>query len=281
MKVKKIMIDGKEISIVESSKKMKVKAIDGEGIVEAYVSIFGNIDAANEIVMPGAFAESLLKKLPKVVWSHNWDEPIGTVVEAREDAKGLFVKFQLVLGVQKGKEAYELLKAGAIDEFSIGYSVDESDMDQDGVRKLKKLSLYEVSPVLVGCNNATELLSVKSAEVEEEKKEIEEKAGRVISGKNAKAIKMAVEKINEIAGILSGLLDLVEEGKSGEADEKKSTSAEAEQETPADKVEEADKQDDSHKSKIVGMRVKDSEVQDEVRKAVKSLNRVLFTIKRK
>ena len=149
------------------------------------------------------------------------------------------------------------------------------------MRKLKKLSLYEVSPVLVGCNNATELLSVKSAEVEEEKKEIEEKAGRVISGKNAKAIKMAVEKINEIAGILSGLLDLVEEGKSGEADEKKSTSAEAEQETPADKVEEADKQDDSHKSKIVGMRVKDSEVQDEVRKAVKSLNRVLFTIKRK
>ena len=167
MNVKKILIDGKEVSIATHSMKAAVKAV-GDGIVEAYVSIFGNVDSANEIVEKGAFAESLANKMPKVVWSHNWDEPIGKVLVAREDEKGLYCKFQLVLDVQKAAEAYALLKAGATDEFSIGYSVDESNVDAQGIRHLTKLTLYEVSPVMVGANPDTVLLSVKSAEVEGE-----------------------------------------------------------------------------------------------------------------
>jgi HK97 family phage prohead protease len=169
MKVKKILIDGKEIAVVQASAKAEFKAVEGgEGIVEAYVSIFGNVDAAGEIVEKGAFSESLARKLPKVVWSHNWDEIIGKTLEAREDDRGLYTKFQLVLGVQKGSEAYELMKAGATDEFSIGYSVDESFVDEKGIRHLTKLTLYEISPVLAGCNPDTEILSVKSAEVKDD-----------------------------------------------------------------------------------------------------------------
>jgi hypothetical protein len=83
---------------------------------------------------------------------------------------------QLVLEVQRAKDDYELMKAGAIDEFSIGYGVDEATVDEKGIRHLIKLNLYEVSPVLVGCNDATELLSVKSVEKKEEAEEvIEEK----------------------------------------------------------------------------------------------------------
>lgn len=140
---------------------------DEQGIVEAYVSIFGNVDSYGEIVEKGAFAESLKLKLPKVVWSHNWDMPIGVVLEAREDEKGLYVKFQLIKGVQKADEALALMQAKggdgrpAIDEFSIGYSVDEEEIGTDGVVHLKKLRLYEISPVLVGANSATELLTVK------------------------------------------------------------------------------------------------------------------------
>lgn len=160
------MIDGKAVSIESIGAKFAIKSVDdATGIIEAYVSIFGNVDAANEIVESGAFAESLKRKLPKAVWSHDWEQPIGAVLEAVEDAKGLYVKIQLVLTVQRAKEAYDLMKAGAIDEFSIGYSVEESNIDNKGVRHLTKITLYEVSPVLVGCNPETELLSVKSAEI--------------------------------------------------------------------------------------------------------------------
>lgn len=186
---------------VQNFKTFEAKADGESGIVEAYVSIFGNVDLAGEVIDKGAFAQSLARKLPKVVWSHDWQQPIGVVLEAREDEKGLYVKFQFVKGVQKADEALALMQAQggdgkpAIDEFSIGYQVMEDYMGQDGFRHLKTIQLYEVSPVLVGCNQETELLSVKGAdgvlkigkgiekeipeEAEEEKKTEEAKADPV------------------------------------------------------------------------------------------------------
>ena len=198
-KVKKILLDGKEVAISFLNIKAEVKALDeSTGIVEAYVSIFGNVDAAGEIVEKGAFTESLKRKMPKVVHSHDWEQPIGTVLEAREDSKGLYVKMQLVLEVQRAKDDYELMKAGAIDEFSIGYGVDEATVDEKGIRHLIKLNLYEVSPVLVGCNDATELLSVKSAEKKEESDEVIEEKEIVEEKIEEKEIKGAVaEVLNE------------------------------------------------------------------------------------
>ena len=149
-----------QISLIEE------KAEGDKGIIEAYVSIFDNVDLGGDKIVKGAFAESLKKKLPKGVWMHNWDEPIAKTIEAKEDNKGLYIKGKLIMEVQKAKEAYALMKEGVIDEFSIGYRVLEDEWEEDGTRKLKKLRLYEWSPVLAGMNPDTELVSVK-----EEKKE--------------------------------------------------------------------------------------------------------------
>jgi len=134
------------------------------GIIEAYVSIFNNVDSQNERILPGAFKDSLKRKLPKGVWMHNWEKPIATTISAVEDEKGLKIVGKLILTVQQAKEAYELMKEGVIDEFSIGYKVEEDEIDKNGVRNLKKLTLYEWSPVLVGANDQTELISIKSLE---------------------------------------------------------------------------------------------------------------------
>lgn len=147
-----------------------------EGIIEAYVSVFNVVDSMNEVVAPGAFKESLLKKLPKGVWSHNWDKPVAITLEAREDAKGLYIKGQFNLETQRGKEAFSDVKFGIMDEFSIGYQVDQySEDNETAIRTLEKLTLYEWSPVLVGANRDTELLSVKSKNGKE-KKEVEKKS---------------------------------------------------------------------------------------------------------
>jgi HK97 family phage prohead protease len=144
-----------EINLVEE------KADGEKGIIEAYVSIFNNVDLVGDKIIKGAFAESLAKKLPKGVWMHNWDEPIAKTLEAREDDKGLYIKGQLILDVQRAKEAYALMKDGVIDEFSIGYRVLEDEWEEDGTRVLKKIRLYEWSPVLAGANPDTELIGVK------------------------------------------------------------------------------------------------------------------------
>ena len=149
------------------SVKCNVKVSEEKGIIEAYVSIFGNVDLTGEIIDKGAFADSLKIKLPKGVWSHNWDQPIAKTLEAREDDKGLYIKGKLILEVQKAAEAYALMKEGVIDEFSIGYQVVEDETDKEGNRHLKKIRLYEWSPVLVGANPKTELLNVKSESIDE------------------------------------------------------------------------------------------------------------------
>ena len=143
---------------------------EAEGIIEAIVSVFGNTDKANEVVMPGAFAASLARKLPKGVWAHNWSTPVSKTLEAREVAAGehnakspgLYIKAAFNLDTQRGREAYSDIKFGIIDEFSIGYRVVKEQINNENdTRELIELELFEWSPVLVGMNPSTELLSIK------------------------------------------------------------------------------------------------------------------------
>jgi len=145
-----------EIKIIEEK--------DGQsiGVVEAYVSIFDNVDLVGDIIRRGAFSESLNAKMPKGVWMHNWDEPIAKTLTAYEDDKGLFIRGQFNLETQRGKEAYSDIKFGIIDEFSIGFKILDYEWDEQDNRIIKKVKLYEWSPVLAGANPDTELVSVKS-----------------------------------------------------------------------------------------------------------------------
>jgi HK97 family phage prohead protease len=139
------------------------------------VSVFNNVDSGKEIVRQGFFTKSIAKKLPKGVWAHDWKQPIAKTVEAKElppgDAMlpehlkslgGTYIKGQFNLGTQRGREAYSDIKFGIVDEFSIGYSVTkESKDDSTGARELIEGDWKEWSPVLVGMNDQTSLISIK------------------------------------------------------------------------------------------------------------------------
>lgn len=151
------------------------KASAEEGVLEAIVSVFSNTDSYGERVMPGAFTESLGKKLPKGVWMHDWAQPIAKTLEAEElmpgDPRlpehlkalgGLYVKAQFFKEIEDSWQAFQKIASGLVDEFSIGYRLQEWAKDEDdGTIKLLKLDLFEWSPVLVGANRATATLSVK------------------------------------------------------------------------------------------------------------------------
>lgn len=149
---------------------LEFKAVDGEqGIIEAIVSVFSTPDSANEVVEPGAFTKSLAKRKPKMVFGHDWSKPIGAIVEAREllpgeknATGGLYIKGKLNLEIQTARECLSNLKAGVLDQFSIGYKVIRDSYNKTKtLRHLLELDLYEVSPVLIGMHPDTELLSVK------------------------------------------------------------------------------------------------------------------------
>lgn len=149
---------------------LEVKALNEKGEFEGYASTFGGEpDLDGDIIQAGAYAVSLQEHksagtMPKMFWQHNAHEPIGKWLEAKEDDRGLFVKGKLNMGVQRAREAYELIKEGDIEGLSIGYRIKEYSSDTEtGVWTLERLDLREISVVSIGANTIATIGSVKSA----------------------------------------------------------------------------------------------------------------------
>lgn len=151
--------------------KLEVKGLSEDGTFEGYGSIFNNVDSQGEKVVPGAFVESLAKHRREgtnvlMLWQHNRNEPIGVWEDLAEDGKGLWGKGRIITAVQRGREVYELMKARAIRGLSIGYRELDA-VPENGVRILKKLDLWEISPVSFASNGRARVENVKSERMEE------------------------------------------------------------------------------------------------------------------
>lgn len=142
--------------------RLDVKAIGDEGLFEGYAAVFGNVDLGGDVIEPGAFKKTLSEnpRIP-ILWQHDPKEPIGVTLEAREDAKGLLVKGQLNLETTKGREAYALLKQGALRGLSIGYDA-VKEVWEGSIRRLKEIRLWEWSLVTFPMNPAAQVVAVKS-----------------------------------------------------------------------------------------------------------------------
>ena len=154
---------------------LRVKTLGGDGIFTGYASVFGELDRQNEIVAAGSFARSLTmwqrqNRTPALLWMHDPTQPIGIWQSIREDANGLLVEGRLALRTQKGGEAYELVKLGALTGLSIGYRVVSSQIDSKRkARILTDVDLFEISLVTFPANEAARVSEVKrSTEKESE-----------------------------------------------------------------------------------------------------------------
>ena len=146
----------------------ELKAVQEDGFFSGYGAVFGNIDWYNDVILPGAFKASLEKwqsknKMPPVLWNHNDSEPIGVYTQIYEDEKGLFVEGKLLIDdVPRAKSTYALLKAGAIDGLSIGYSTKKANQQGNGVRELIEVDIGEISIVTQPANDRSLITSVKN-----------------------------------------------------------------------------------------------------------------------
>lgn len=147
---------------------LEIKAVQEDGFFSGYGAVFGNIDWYNDVILPGAFKVSLDKwktknKFPPVLWNHNDSEPIGIYTNIYEDEKGLFVEGKLLIDdVPRAKSTHALLKAGAIDGLSIGYSTKKANQQGNGIRELIEVDIGEISIVTQPANDRSLITSVKS-----------------------------------------------------------------------------------------------------------------------
>ena len=160
---------------------VKLDTISQDGIFEGSASDFLDIpDDYKDIIVKGAFKETLEKggrngNGVAMLWQHDSKQPIGIWPKITETDKSLDVVGQLALEVQKGKEAYVLMKMKALTGLSIGWDFLKDDMgkpfddscefiekDKIKYRYLKRLELWEISPVTFMANRRATITNVKS-----------------------------------------------------------------------------------------------------------------------
>jgi len=142
---------------------------DGSLHIKAYVCVFGNVDSYGDIIATTAcddFLKSEDADRMKLCFQHNSHEVIGVITDKKADAIGLLIEAD-ILPTTAGKDAILLLKAGAINEFSIGYYADKYHYEKmDGfeydIRVLEAITIVEASPVTRAANPKAILLDAKS-----------------------------------------------------------------------------------------------------------------------
>lgn len=150
------------------SRGLAIKAVGEAGVFEGYGSTFDELDQGGDIVVKGAYRQTLAQRGArgiKLLYEHNPCEPIGVWEEMREDETGLWCRGRLLVDdVAKAREVYALMKVGAVDGLSIGYRVVNSARDADnGARLLQEIDLREVSVVTFPMNETSLIASVKGS----------------------------------------------------------------------------------------------------------------------
>jgi HK97 family phage prohead protease len=140
-------------------------ALTSDGAIEGYASLFGEVDQARDMVMPGAFTQTLkqrgLRKIP-MLFQHDPSEPVGVWLELVEDWRGLKARGRLIPDVMRARELLSLLKAGAVDGLSIGYRTVRGQIDpKTRVRRLYQVDLWEISIVTFPLLNGARVSAVK------------------------------------------------------------------------------------------------------------------------
>lgn len=149
----------------------EVRVADDGRTVEAVVLRYGVIDDYGTMFAPGVFTESLQARMPRIVWSHDWADPIGRWVDYRDTDTELTLIGELddFDAVPRARQAAAQLASGTIDQFSVGFmrladeAVDPDEVDgRRGIYRITKGQLDEASLVLRGAVPGTHLVAVRS-----------------------------------------------------------------------------------------------------------------------
>lgn len=203
------------------------------GSIEAAFAQLNVVDHDGDVTYPGAFPT---KDVPMSAYNHtSWDGamPVGKGSISEHGDWAVF-SGQFFMNTTHGRDAYETVKGlGPLAQYSYGYQVlDGGPVTHDGkaANAIRKLDVYEVSPVLMGAGIGTHTMAIKSGgpgtdlpyaehlawvagEVEaligrtKDRAEWRAKEGRVLSASNRQTLLGIAEAMQSHHADLMGLLE--------------------------------------------------------------------------
>jgi hypothetical protein len=150
----------------KSFKIANVQEESGTMMIEGWGAVFGNIDSTNDVIVKGAFAKTLMERKDRIAFAYQHDiwNPIGKILDIKEDNTGLYVKVMLSAAEE---DIQCKVKEGILKEMSIGYrAINSTSGVQDGqdVQYLNEVMLYEVSLVTIASNPLAVITRMKAEE---------------------------------------------------------------------------------------------------------------------
>lgn len=139
---------------------------ESKGEVEAVFATLNVKDKDDDVTYPGAFTNGQ----EVVISSYNhksWEGalPVGKGV-IHEVGDRVVMKGQFFMDTQAGRDTFTVVKhLGDRQEWSYGYNVDDSERGEfkgESVRFLKKMTVFEVSPVMRGAGVGTQTTYAKA-----------------------------------------------------------------------------------------------------------------------
>ena len=112
------------------------------------------VDRGNQRIEPTAFAASMPRFMsnPTLFLNHNWDIPVGKIVDFKLTSSGLEVTAEVGEGWAEADKTWAMIKGGAIRAFSVGLRPEEIEEDDEGVEVITLAELLEVSVVGIPMN---------------------------------------------------------------------------------------------------------------------------------
>lgn len=147
-----------------------LKMEGGSRKFRGYAATFNGVDSYGDTILPGAFAKTFEKGMPKMFFGHKWDLPIGKWLSAVEDEKGLLVEGELTEGNPQSDAVLAALRHGTIDGLSIGFKLGPDDYERkfDHGRNIKSVSrLFEISVVSFPADGDARIAEVRSEDIED------------------------------------------------------------------------------------------------------------------
>lgn len=130
----------------------EMRANEDNLIIEGYAAVFDSVTDLGpfqERIAQGAFSDVLDDDV-RLLINHDGVPLARTsnnTLELSQDETGLYYRAQLS-DTQAGRDLYQMIKRGDINQSSFAFMIDKESNDADGVRVIEKVSkLIDVSPV--------------------------------------------------------------------------------------------------------------------------------------
>ena len=148
---------------------LEIKAVDDEARVLTGIATTPQVDRSSDVIEP--LGVKFQNPMP-LLWQHEHDKPIGTVIFDAPTAKGITFTATIAKvdepGILKDRvdEAWQSVKAMIVRAVSIGFrALDFEPIAGTYGLRYKSTEVYELSLVTVPCNSDCKISTIKSFDV--------------------------------------------------------------------------------------------------------------------